>query len=83
MTLSRMSQAAKLAERARRCVGYHETWADNARSWLRPEVLWVDRVRVRNTRRAAHRARVALASARYTYLRLATLILEDVDRATL
>ena len=76
MTLSRMSQAAKLAERARRCVGYHETWADNARSWLRPEVLWVDRVRVRNARRSARRARVALASARANYARLVALLRE-------
>ena len=76
MTLSRMSQAAKLAERARRCVGYHETWADHASAWAR--------LRAGDfARTSAHRARVALASARATYARLGALLSEESYRATL
>ena len=82
MTLSRMSQAAKLAERARRCVGYHETWADNARNW-RAFAGPHSRIVRLGSRRAAHRARVALASARATYARLGALLSEDSTRATL
>lgn len=69
MKLSRLAQAAKLAERARRCIGYHETWADHSRAWAR----------LRSgdfARTAALRARVALASARATYARLGALLSE-------